>query len=288
MMTANTHLTKVQVSALFFRPLALSVIVALFAIVFFAPVSAEAAQIVFNPNDIHVTLKPGDYKRIPYTLKLANTNSPSPYVFFTAAQTDGNIDPAWLSSNFTLYLWRADMFYSAYFLVKVPLDAKPGKYRGVLSPTKITSNENITASALKITVDIEGEVTCDQPPEFAEVTTLQNTVQSKDKEPLIYKFTGTIISPEQCSITKAWYQLTDEYGLLDETKPVTVGIDGKFNVTIPVVATRKGTDKDGRMYTIIFGAENEAGTTMGGGKQIIISHDNRDNNPSEEKKAARH
>jgi len=277
MTTSNTHLTKVKVSSLFFRPLALSVIVALFAIGFFSPASSEAAQIVFNPDNIHVTLKPGDSKRIAYTLKLADTTTSSPYAFFTAAQTDGNINPAWISSNFSLYLWRADTVFSAYFLVGVPLDAKPGKYSGVLTPTKISSNENITASALNITVDIEGDVACNQPPEFAEVTTLQNTVQFKDKEPIIYNFTGTINSPEECPITNAWYQLTDEYGLLDETKPVTVDLNGKFNVTIPVVASRKGTDKDGRVYTIIFGAENEAGTTLGGGKQITISHDNRDN-----------
>ena len=43
-----------------------------------------------------------------------------------------------------------------------------------------------------------------------------------------------------------------------------------------MVASRKGSDKDGRLYTLEFMASNEAGVSQSNETKIVVSHDSRE------------
>ena len=80
-----------------------------------------------------------------------------------------------------------------------------------------------------------------------------------------------------CEIVSAQYQLTDEYGELDNIEVLEVlqvGEGGSFAVTVPMVASRKGDDKDGRLYTVKLVAENGAGVGDSVVTNIVVKHDN--------------
>jgi hypothetical protein len=81
--------------------------------------------------------------------------------------------------------------------------------------------------------------------------------------------------PDGCEIENARYQLTDEYGELDQEQAIALNSDGSFSVAIPMVASRKGNDKDGRLYIVRFIAKNEAGVGESSETSIIVTHDNR-------------
>ena len=88
------------------------------------------------------------------------------------------------------------------------------------------------------------------------------------------ELSGSVSVPEGCSIDRPRYQLTDEYGELDKVETLQLGADGNFTVAIPMVASRKGNDKDGRLYTVKFEAENEAGVGESVETNIVVMHDN--------------
>ena len=57
---------------------------------------------------------------------------------------------------------------------------------------------------------------------------------------------------------------------------INLDIDGNwtFSVAVPMVASRKGEDKDGRLYTVKFFAENDAGIGESPETSVVVLHDN--------------
>ena len=58
------------------------------------------------------------------------------------------------------------------------------------------------------------------------------------------------------------------------TEALVINDDGTFSVAIPMVASRKEKDEDGRLYTVKFFAENEAGVGESPETTIVVLHDN--------------
>jgi hypothetical protein len=83
---------------------------------------------------------------------------------------------------------------------------------------------------------------------------------------------GTI-TDTGCSVARASYAVTDEYGQVQPTGPVTVGPGGSYTFTVLLQASRLGTDLDGRLYTITVSASNNAGKTGSQAGAVIVPHD---------------
>jgi len=115
---------------------------------------------------------------------------------------------------------------------------------------------------------------CASAPAIGAITANQSVIPAKNNKPFTIVFSGNISSAEGCTQESAWYRISDEYGELDGTAPLTLDANGDFSVSVDVIASRKGDDKDGRLYTIVFGAKNEAGEVEGGETSVVISHDN--------------
>jgi hypothetical protein len=83
---------------------------------------------------------------------------------------------------------------------------------------------------------------------------------------------GTI-TDTGCSVTNAAYAVTDKYGEVQPSGPVTVSPGGAYSFIVWLQASRLGTDRDGRLYTVTVSASNKAGKTGSQAAMVIVPHD---------------
>lgn len=76
-----------------------------------------------------------------------------------------------------------------------------------------------------------------------------------------------------CTIQTAAYAVKDEYGEVQPSGPVTLGVGGAFSFTVWLQASRLGTDPDGRLYTVSVSATNNDGKTRSRAGTIMVPHD---------------
>ena len=89
-------------------------------------------------------------------------------------------------------------------------------------------------------------------------------------------FSGTITNSQTgCSIENAAFVVKDEYNKVQPSGPLTFGPGGAFSFTVPLQASRLGSDLDGRQYTITVGASNNVGKTGAQNVTVMVPHDQR-------------
>jgi len=236
---------------------------------------ASAALISFAPNRLSISATQGEEVTIPYSVSLAQTSLPDAYAQFTLQQISGNLIRSWVTGVGSVSLSASQPTQNHMLTVQVPANAPEGSYTGVYRTLNLNSNQSVSPVFFFVSLKVEAKQGCTETPAFRYVETQETLIQAKNDEPYTIEFNGNIATPNECPITKSWYQLSDEYGELDEMKEIAVDADGNFSASISVLAKRSGNDKDGRKYTIVFGAENDAGTSEGGETTVVVSHDNR-------------
>jgi hypothetical protein len=81
---------------------------------------------------------------------------------------------------------------------------------------------------------------------------------------------------DACSAVKAStaeYSVVDEYGEVQPSGPVTLGAGERYSFTILLEASRLGSDKNGRTYTIKVSAKDDAGHLGSGSTVVTVPHD---------------
>jgi hypothetical protein len=162
------------------------------------------------------------------------------------------------------------------FQLNVPANAKGGNYNRVFRTLWVRSNEQIAPADLVINVEVTETLACSQVPLFSDISSAEETINARKHKEVAIELSGAVSAPEGCDIFSVWYQLTDEYGELDQNDvPLEIKDDGTFSVAVPMVASRKGKDKDGRLYSVKFMAENEAGVGESPVTSVVVLHDKR-------------
>lgn len=244
-----------------------------FSLLFYAA-EVDAAQISFEPNEITVNVAPGEMVSVPVSVSLQDTALPNSYASFGLAHVGGSLNRSWINNQVYVSLNSWYKTRQVVLRVRVPENAEGGVYTGLLKTVWLRSNEGVAATQLKINVDVDRFVSCSQVPMFSDITASEVSITTRNKKQVGVDLSGSIAMTEGCEISSAQYHLVDEYGELDQTEELTVNADGSFAVSVPLVASRKGNDKDGRLYTVKFSAENEAGGGDSVETNIVIEHDN--------------
>jgi len=235
--------------------------------------AAEAAHVSFTPGQITLTLSPGESVSIPFTATLTNaTRGDSAY--FNLALTGGTAG-AWFARGPSVGLSGPYVSSNSSLSVKVPEGVDGGSYSAIFDAAFNTRSAAVpTADRLVVNIQVPVVNVCSAVPTFNNLSNQQATITPRNNKPYAVSITGQLAMDDNCSLQDAWYQLTDEYGELDAKQPLSIDKDGNFSTSIEILASRKGNDKDGRKYTVVFSAENEAGIGESQATSIIVSHDN--------------
>ena len=75
--------------------------------------------------------------------------------------------------------------------------------------------------------------------------------------------------------SSAAYMVEDEYGRIQPHGSITLQADGQYAFTIALQASRQGNDADGRQYTIIVSAQDNAGNEGSASTGVTVLHDQR-------------
>jgi len=87
--------------------------------------------------------------------------------------------------------------------------------------------------------------------------------------------TGTVTDADS-GVANAWIEVADEYGELDGTFPVTLDADGNFTLELSLMASRHGSDADGRTYVIsLYAVDNEGNEADPDTATVTVPHDQR-------------
>ena len=71
----------------------------------------------------------------------------------------------------------------------------------------------------------------------------------------------------------AHFDVVDEYGALHPAGAITVGAGGSYSFTVPLVASRLGSDADGRRYEIRLTVSDNAGNSASTSVVVTVPHD---------------
>ena len=114
---------------------------------------------------------------------------------------------------------------------------------------------------------------CTTPP-LVTVSTTPTSLWPPNGKMVPVVVSGTITDPG-CTVTTAAYAVTDEYGEVQPNGPLTLGPGDVYSFTVFLEASRRGSDIDGRLYTVTVSAKNNAGITGSKASAVIVPHDQR-------------
>ncbi|MEJ2197401.1 MAG: hypothetical protein P8X54_02365, partial [Desulfuromonadales bacterium] len=115
---------------------------------------AGAAKIIFEPNELTATVAPGDVVMVPVAVTLDDTTAPNSFASFSLSRVDGTLDPTWINRQVYVSLNSTYNTRQVPFQVKVPADAKGGKFKGVFRTVWLRSNEQVAPADLVINVEV--------------------------------------------------------------------------------------------------------------------------------------
>jgi hypothetical protein len=69
------------------------------------------------------------------------------------------------------------------------------------------------------------------------------------------------------------FAVQDSYGLVQQSGPVSLTPNGTYSFTISLEARREGPDKNGRLYTIVVSAQDNAGNASSATTTVVVPHD---------------
>jgi hypothetical protein len=84
--------------------------------------------------------------------------------------------------------------------------------------------------------------------------------------------TGTVTDASGGVPGMVHYQVFDEYGQVQPSGNAAV-VDGNYSFVVNLQASRTGQDRDGRLYTIVVTAVDEAGNTGSAKTFVVVPHD---------------
>ena len=127
---------------------------------------------------------------------------------------------------------------------------------------------------LQVQDQILGLATLDTTPPTITITSVTPDILWPPNGKLVPVTIAGIITDAGSGVhtSTAAYVVIDEYGLIQPSGSVTVNADGSYAFTTQLQASRKGSDKDGRQYTITVSAQDEAGNMGSATTQVIVPH----------------
>lgn len=234
----------------------------------FAP-AALAATIVYQPDKISITAIPGETTDLDFNIAFDAAGRHSLYV--TSLDVIGDIPAHWVNLKIPVMVIN-DRQVRVATEIAVSEFASPGTYQASII-VQGDSRRTPVDTGKGITVTMEVKNPCQDVPAFKDIQIGPEAIKAQKGKTVEIRIAGTIAVAKGCNLSKAEYELNDEYGKMDAKGNLTIDAAGNFGITLPVEASRMGQDKDGRTYTVKLSATDEAGQGRSGDLVITVEHD---------------
>ena len=247
---------------------------AVVALTVLAAMSASAAEIGFSPSSISMAVPTGDSS----STTVAGTVIPPPSMPYSISlqlrPVGGTMPSSWLVTLPATFTNRSGPL-PLRLTVAVPAAAKPGTYGALVQPMVMAASIPLAPPMRPLQLSVTVTAKCLGAPTPAIASTEPPEFKAPNGRLADVSVAGSIVVPPGCSLARAWYMLTDEYGIFGETKDLVTSPDGGFSLTTPVQVSRRGDDRDGRAYRFTVYAADEAGTGASAPAAVVVRHDQR-------------
>jgi thermolysin len=113
-------------------------------------------------------------------------------------------------------------------------------------------------------------VRIDLSPPSATAAASPSTLWPPNGKPVTVTISGVLLDP--AGVASASYVVDDEYGQVSSSGAIAVAADGSYQFTIQLPASRLGTDKDGRVFTIRIVTTDTVGNTATAETRVVVPH----------------
>jgi streptogramin lyase len=212
-----------------------------------------------DPPTSHVLPLPAVENSASFTIQLAGTDVGSGVSDFTIFVSDnGNPFTAWQTTTATSAVYPG----------------VAGHTYGFFSQARDLAGN---VEVLKTQAEATTQVVADTTPPVITISANPKTLWPPNGKLVPVTISGTITDNELggtgVNASTAAYAVTDKYGLIQPSGPITLGANGSYSFTIQLEASRKGDDKDGRQYIITVSAQDNAGNKGSAATGVLVPHD---------------
>jgi len=133
---------------------------------------------------------------------------------------------------------------------------------------------NASGNVEYIKAQFQTFVESDATPPSLSCAASPNSLWPPNGKSVLVTVSGSITDADSgVDASSAMYAVTDEYGQVQPSGGVTVGADGTYAFGVSLEASRDGTDRDGRTYTIVVSGTDMAGNVGSCSAEVIVPHD---------------
>lgn len=235
--------------------------------------TAQAASVAFNPSEVELKILNGEtaytdlavqgFSRTPYSLNFK----------VGSVLENSNIPLVWLSPvNISLFSRAGGTSATQLNLkVSVPPEAEAGIYTGMIVPENIRSSENISSRGVILSIEVsKAQTACTGPPVFTDVEIGPQNFWAPSNREVELEMSGILPSSPGCEIA-AGYLIDSNDGTLEGD--IILDMDGGFTEKIKINVSKKGQDKDGRIYNGTLFASDSEGNQANFDFFITVDHD---------------
>lgn len=235
--------------------------------------TARAAELGFSPATISIALAQGASGSALVSGAVNNPPTTPLAVSFVLRPAGGTMPTSWLIPQPSTLTPNAKSVLVP-LVFRVPANAAAGVYNSTLRPTVLSSSGPLTPSTSSVSVTLTVASKCSTVPVLTVSAFGPTEFNPPNNKMENVSFTGKVTLPGGCVLKRVWYTMTDEYDEHEGTGELAVGSNGQITHTFPIMVSRRGSDKDGRLYQISIFAEDDAGvgTTF---LPITVGHDQR-------------
>ncbi len=235
---------------------------------------AAAATLSYMPEAVSLTVPAGSQYSTRVEIAVPDSAAFTQFIRTMSEIRDGNLPAEWISASPAGAFVRKGCSASATLTITVPPDTPAGIYGGYFVSRAQASHEAPDpGSGVFISVDVPSA--CSGVAEIRLDDFGPSILWPPDHSLQAVTLRGSVLLPAGCALQEAAYRIEDEYGVYSASGLFTVAVDGSFTIVLPVEASRKGQDRDGREYAITVTVRNEAGTGSSGTMKVLVPHDQR-------------
>jgi hypothetical protein len=240
------------------------------------PSIAYSDTLTYSPQSSDLTIPAGESREINLNVFFTDddgiqiTGSRFYYMRFMGT-VEGDLPAEWISAS-PRTSWRVPA--STTIKISVPEDAEPGEYSGTISSFGMGGGHGADNPGYSVNVLVPS--VCSGEPEFEIHSAGPEVIWPPNYSIREFTIEGRVILPEGCELYEFGYGIEDEYDEYTGMGEVWVDMNGEFSIDIPVEASRLGSDKDGRHYSItIIARDMEDNIAISDPIEAVVPHDRR-------------